>query len=323
MAQTFAVILTYNRKDLLEQCLSAVFAQSRLPERVIVIDNGSTDGTEALLRERWGRAETYVMSTNIGAAGGYSAGLRIAYREGADFLWLMDDDVVPAPDALENLFKADDFLEDKGIKRAFVVSSAWTENGQVTNCPKVDTRPNPMGYENWPLLLEYGLLPVTRSTFVSILIPRSTITEYGLPIAQMYIWGDDSEFTIRATKTCPGYMVARSKVLHLRQIQGMVSIDTETNPVRLRYHRYLIRNQIFVARRHLSKLDLFRLAVRHVQTLMRLLRRGNLRKACIVWRGLIAGLWFRPKVESADAPIASLGATVKRVMPPETGQLSH
>jgi len=314
MTKIFAFVLTYNRKDLLDRCLEAVFAQSRPCERVIVVDNGSSDGTEAMLREKWGpRVDVHILSQNIGAAGGFNAGMRIAYQEGADFLWVMDDDVIPAPDALEKLVEADQFLALKGIGRSFVISSAWTEDDQVTNVPKVDTRHNARGYENWPLLLEHKLIPVIRSTFISILLPRSTLTEYGVPVAPMFIWGEDSEFTYRITKRHPGYMVADSKALHLRQLGGMISVVTETNPARLRYHRYLIRNQIYVARVHLSKLDFLRYMIRRLQLIARLVKDGAWRKAGIVGMGLIDSLTFRPSIEAADAPMSSLGTAVRRV----------
>lgn len=314
MAKIFAFILTYNRKDLLERCLAAVFAQTRPCDRVIVVDNGSSDGTDAMLREKWGgRVDTYVLSKNVGAAGGFNAGMRIGYQEGADFLWVMDDDVIPAPDALEKLIEADDLLERRGVPRSFVISSAWTEDDRVTNVPKIDTRHNSLGYENWPLLLEEKLVPLIRSTFISILLPRATLAEYGVPVSDMFIWGEDSEFTYRITKKHPGYMVADSKAQHLRQLGGMISVVTETNPARLKYHRYLIRNQIYVARVHMSKLDFMRYVIRRLQLVTRLARSGAWKKAGIVAMGLMDSFTFRPRIETADTPLSSLGVGVRRL----------
>lgn len=314
MAKIFAFILTYNRKDLLDRSLEAVFAQSRPCDRVIVVDNGSSDGTEAMLREKWGaRVDVYVLAKNVGAAGGFNAGMRIAYQEGADFLWVMDDDVIPAPDALEKLVDADGFLASRGIERSFVISSAWTEDDRVTNVPKIDTRHNGLGYENWPLLLEHRIVPVIRSTFISILLPRATLAEHGVPVSDMFIWGEDSEFTYRITKKHPGYMVADSRALHLRQLGGMISVVTETNPARLRYHRYLIRNQIHVAWVHMSKLDFMRYVIRRLQLAVRLARNGAWKKAGIVGMGLVDSLTFRPRIETADAPLSTLGTSVRRL----------
>jgi GT2 family glycosyltransferase len=314
MASIFAVVLTYNRKDLVKRCLDCVFAQSRPCDKVIVIDNCSSDGTSDMVRGEWGdRVQVHILSRNIGASGGFNVGIRVAYQGGADFVWVMDDDVLPEKDALAKLIEADQLLADKDVARAFVLSSAWTEDGKVTNVPKVDTRPTVRGYENWPQLLERKMVPVTRATFVSILLPRSIISQYGLPLAPMFIWGEDSEYTLRITDEFPGFFVAESKVLHLRQLSGVVSIVTEVNRTRLKYHRHLIRNQMYTARVYSAKLDYVRHIIRQLQLLLKLLRNGAFEKAGIVFTGLVESFWFRPPIESAQAAPEFPGVTIRCV----------
>jgi dTDP-4-dehydrorhamnose reductase len=320
MASIFAVVLTYNRKDLLRRSLDCILAQSRRCDRVIVIDNCSADGTAEMLRRDWAdQVEVHTLSRNVGASGGFNAAIRIAHQAGADFTWVMDDDVLPEKDALSKLIEADQFLADNGIQRAFVLSSAWDEEGRPTNVPKIDTRPARSGYENWPRLLHRKMLPVTRATFVSILLPRSVVAQYGLPLAPMFIWGEDSDYTLRITEKCPGFLVADSKVLHLRQVSGAVSIFTEVNPVRVQYHRHHIRNHMYIARIHSAKLDYMRHAVRQIQTLVSLLKMREFEKARIVAQGIWESFWFRPKIESADAPVEQLGAKVVSHSPVVSG----
>ena len=302
MASIYAVVLTFNRKDLLKRCLDCIFAQSHRCDRVIVVDNCSTDGTAEMLRQEWlNRVEVHRLSRNTGASGGFNAGVRIAYQTGADFVWMMDDDVLPEENALAKLVEADQFLANTGIGRAFVLSSAWTEDGGVTNVPKIDTRPDAGGYENWPRFLYRKMVPVTRATFVSILLPRSAVAEHGLPLAPMFIWGEDSEYTLRITRRSPGFLVAESRVLHLRQLTGVVSIMTEVNHTRLKYHRHLIRNHMYIARVHGAKLDYYRHAIRQVQLLLALLRMRQFEKARIVLTGFLESFWFNPSIERADA----------------------
>jgi dTDP-4-dehydrorhamnose reductase len=317
MASVFAVILTFNRKDLLRRCLDCVFAQSRPCDRVIVIDNCSSDGTSEMLRQEWGgRIEVHTLSRNVGASGGFNVGIRVAYQGGADLVWVMDDDVLPDKDALAKLIESDQFLADKGVERAFVLSSAWTEEGGVTNVPKIDTRPGRKGYETWPLFLDRKMVPVTRATFVSILLPRSIIAQYGLPLAPMFIWGEDSDYTLRITKKCPGFMVSESRVLHLRQLSGAVNILTEVNATRLKYHRHYIRNHMYIARKHSSKLDYSRHAIRQVQMLFTLLKLREFEKARIVLTGMVESLRFNPPIEAADAPAQQLDVTIRSDQPP-------
>jgi GT2 family glycosyltransferase len=303
MATIFAVILTFNRKDLLRRCLNQVFAQSRLCDRVIVIDNCSSDGTADMLRNEWGdRVEVHTLPRNVGASGGFNAGIRIAYQEGADFIWVMDDDVLPREDALAKLIAADEFLANRGIEHAFVLSSAWTEDGNPTNVPKIDTRPRVRGYEDWPRFLEHRIVPVTRATFVSILLPRAMILEHGLPLAPMFIWGEDSEYTLRITDKRPGFLAAESKVLHLRQLSGVVSIVTEQNTTRLKYHHHLIRNHMYIFRKYGSKLDYCRHAIRQVQLILRLAMAREFQKARIVLAGVLESFLFDPPIELAGEP---------------------
>nr|MDQ5807787.1 glycosyltransferase [Actinomycetota bacterium] len=112
----WAVIVTRDRLALLEQCLEAVRAQARRPDRVLVVDNASSDGTAAWLAEQ-DDVEVLRLEENVGGAGGFHAGLERAHREGAEWMWLMDDDTIPRPDALEALLRPGD---DDLILRASV-----------------------------------------------------------------------------------------------------------------------------------------------------------------------------------------------------------
>lgn len=307
-----AVILTYNRKDLLSRCLDAVAAQSRPCDDIIVIDNASTDGTEEMLRRLPLRNVTvHRLSENIGASGGFNAGFRLAYQSGADQIWMMDDDVIPAEDALQQLVNADKLLAGQNIEPAFLLSTAYTEQGLVTNAPSIDQRPNRIAYENWPLTLEYGVAPVRRATFVSILVPRRTLATYGLPIASMFIWGEDTEYTLRITEHAPGFVVGSSKVVHLRQENGAIDIMAERNPNRVKYHRHYVRNEVFVARKYYRPRRVVISVLHQCKVALKLLFRGDFHKAAIVFSGLVESGPFYPAIESVDAPMENLGVSVE------------
>ncbi|UAW96856.1 glycosyltransferase family 2 protein [Halopseudomonas nanhaiensis] len=316
MSKVFAVVLTYNRKELLKRCLDAIYAQTRPCDGVIVIDNASTDGTEDMLRQEHSPfLKVYALSKNIGASGGFNAGFRIAYKNGADFVWMMDDDVIPEPDALLRLEEADALLQREEIDRAFLVSTAFTETGLITNTPDVDDRANSIGYPAWPQLVQHGLLPVRRATFVSILVPRQTLQEHGLPLASMFIWGEDTEYTLRVTRQVPGFMVGASRVQHLRQESGSINIFAESNPNRIRYHRHLIRNEMFVTRKYAKRRRAFMTTLRQWKVMTKLLCLREFEKAAVVFRGVWESRGFRPRKEAADAPIETLGVSVRYFSP--------
>src|SRR4028119_2142102 len=98
-----AVIVTYNRLALLKKCIAGVQQQSRRPDGILVINNSSTDGTVEWLATQ---EVTVVTQPNLGGAAGFSTGIKEAYKRGADWIWLMDDDTIPTSSALEKLTNA-------------------------------------------------------------------------------------------------------------------------------------------------------------------------------------------------------------------------
>ena len=97
-----AVVPTLNRLRDLRRCLDALDAQTRPPRGTVVVDNGSTDGSREHLATRDG-IEAVLPDDNLGAPGGFAHGMSVAFGSGADWVWLLDDDAEPEPDALERL----------------------------------------------------------------------------------------------------------------------------------------------------------------------------------------------------------------------------
>jgi len=104
-----AVVVTFNRKQLLMECLNALLNQTYELDSVIIIDNNSTDGTYELLKERGyidNEIIDYVrLNENTGGAGGFHEGIKRGYEKGYDWLWIMDDDVKPDKECLNILMK--------------------------------------------------------------------------------------------------------------------------------------------------------------------------------------------------------------------------
>src|SRR5437868_4973779 len=98
-----AVVVTHDRKEMLRGCLSALEHQTRTPDSILVVDNASEDGTGHMLAAEFPRVAVRRLDTNQGGAGGFHEGIRAAYEREFDWLWLMDDDTVPTPAALERL----------------------------------------------------------------------------------------------------------------------------------------------------------------------------------------------------------------------------
>ena len=244
-----AVVVTYNRQELLTRSLDALLNQTRPLDLILVIDNASTDSTPSLFNKgaqydldciRYTRLER-----NSGGAGGFKEGLRRATEDGCDWCWIMDDDVIPLPDALEQLLSAREYLAQRNIEPSFLASYVSSEQGEVMNVPNVSTHLSANGYPDWCEHLPAGLVRIESATFVSLLINGKAVHEVGLPISDYFLWGDDGEYTTRLTSYYgPAFICGASKVLHLRAVARPISTIEETDASRVANRRRAIRNDL-------------------------------------------------------------------------------
>jgi GT2 family glycosyltransferase len=275
----WAVIVTRDRLALLRACLDAIRAQTRRPDRILVVDNASGDGTNAWLR-RQDDVEVLRLDENAGGAGGFHAGLEHAHAAGAEWMWLMDDDTIPLSGALEALLRPD---EDDAILRASV--AVW-KDGRLhpMNVPGLER-------ERIEPLIEAAprrLLPLRTSTFVSLLVHRAAVDRFGLPEARYFIWSDDIEYTARVTRGGGRMVLVTDSVVEHRTEQPYTAVTSAGD--RFYYHArntlYMVRGRSWSALEKLSLLYL--LAV----TSLQYLRGGG--SARVVLRGLRDGVRSTP-----------------------------
>lgn len=101
------IVLTWNGRDLTLDCLRSLEAVATPGAYAIVVDNASADGTAAAIRERYGDRVTLIENgSNLGFAAGNNAGIRRALEGGADFVLLLNNDTVVAPDFVDELVRA-------------------------------------------------------------------------------------------------------------------------------------------------------------------------------------------------------------------------
>jgi rhamnopyranosyl-N-acetylglucosaminyl-diphospho-decaprenol beta-1,3/1,4-galactofuranosyltransferase len=103
LATVVAVVLTYNRKALLKDCVQAMARQTRAPDAIVVMNNGSTDGTDAMLATEFPQVTEVCLPENVGPAGGYHAVMQYAHASSYTWVWMTDDDGQPAPETLAHL----------------------------------------------------------------------------------------------------------------------------------------------------------------------------------------------------------------------------
>lgn len=223
-----AIVVTYNRKELLANCLNALLAQTYTVDKIIIIDNASSDGTQLFLASNQYLTKLVIdyhfQEQNIGAAAGIALGMEIAYKGGADFLWVMDDDAVPEETALESLVRSrtEDLVH---VERLCLYSCYLEPQGRYFSEPVVIRSDG--GYRNVSSFSQLGqgkLHEGLGGPFLGFLIPRAAIEQVGLPDGRTFIWGD-SEYFLRL-RQC-GYKIfydAQSIIFHPRQTFVSVNI---------------------------------------------------------------------------------------------------
>ena len=234
-----AIVVTHNRKELLRECLTALSAQTRPPDRIVVVDNAGTDGTGDLIRAEYGHVELVTLETNEGSAGGFHEGMRHAHAMGAEWLWLMDDDTIASPDALSELLEAPSRLEPAAPPALLVSKAVWRDGGVHPMNVPWPARKHP---ERMIDGAERGLMPMTSATWVSLLVHRRAVDRYGLPLKHFFIWSDDIDYTGRILRREPGYLVPTSVVVHKTEAAHTAMTSA---PDRFYFH---VRNTLFIIR---------------------------------------------------------------------------
>lgn len=244
-----AVVVTYNRIELLQECLDSILAQTRPADSLIVIDNASDDGTNELFSQgakyHLPSVQYKRMSSNLGGAGGFYEGIRNAYLAGMDWIWIMDDDTIPTPTALEKLVEALEIVKEEP---SFLASTVYGKYMDPMNVPELDVQKANNGYPYWYEYLDKGIIKICVASFVSILINKNAISKVGLPYKELFIWGDDSEYTLRLSKYYGNaYMCGCSVVIHKRTVSKAITIDNAEDPDRIRMYRYSYRNSLLIS----------------------------------------------------------------------------
>ncbi len=291
---TAAVIVTFNRCGKLRLVMDALLKQSRMPDRIFVIDNASTDETAEYLQameQEHALIQHVRLPKNIGGAGGFYEGTKIAYEEGYDYIWLSDDDAYPEPSALELLVHGIRDFQDKYSWRPSFACSAvkWTDRDLC----EMNT-PTPVW--DWPRFYsaETPYFLVGSCSFVSVLVPRWAVQAHGYPIKDYFIWYDDAEYTQRLAQSYPGIYCPESIVIH--DVPENKGVNYElVNENNIWKFRYGARNEASYRRRKQGALGV----AMFVYGVWKQMRAGNVerRHRIDILRAIWKGVRFTPKIE--------------------------
>ena len=193
------VIVTYNRLELLKECISCCLKQTMPLHKLIVINNCSTDGTEQYLRQ-FESDERFVIcsqSSNLGGAGGFCEGLKIAAGLDIDWNLIIDDDAMIAQDYIEKC----DALIRKYPNIQACSGTVMTEGKIQQNHRRIIANSMLHLEKNVPLsAYQNKCFRYDLATFCGLMISRRVLLEIGVPKADYFIWYDDTEYSMRLKK---------------------------------------------------------------------------------------------------------------------------
>ena len=264
MRRPAIVIVTYKRQALLAELLDSILGLTIAPWRVVVVDNENSRETERVARDFASRAEAlwgpttddpdalggtdravYVpMEENTGGSGGFSEGVRRAYDLGAEWFWVMDDDVAVLPEGLE-------------------VLSRWSEETDAVMGQRRDFDGGHFFWQHrfWPRLAIYN--PLSRDSwrpgeryklanalcFEGGFFSRRVVQRIGLPDARFFIYLDDALYGYLASKVCdvyyvPDYVLSRRREVANKEIGSVRQLNSTSDMTRY----YITRNRGYMAR---------------------------------------------------------------------------
>lgn len=232
-AKIYIVVVTYNRLNYLKELIDALKKQTQKYSEIVVVNNSSTDGTKEWLSTQ--KDIKVINQDNLGGAGGFHTGMKYSYENSAEWIWIMDDDVIPVPNCLEVLLSS----EDKNLIRA---AFRLNPDGKPSYNDAISYNLNNPFSSFWKEILSEkhlnkNIIYATGATFEGVLFNREVINKIGLPIKEYFIFADDTEYFIRAEKAGFRIAIFRDAILN-RKLNPAQYVDFSWK------HYYVIRNQI-------------------------------------------------------------------------------
>ena len=295
----YAVVLTWNQCQDTLDCLASLSQMTYPNCHIVLVDNGSTDDTAAVVSAQYPEVTVLVNPRNLGFTGGTNVGMRYALSEGADYVFLINNDTYVEPNILDELivYAAMPGVGIVGPKiycaddpqRIWTVGTGrhpWTLEMVDKGIGQLDTG-------QWEEVLEQDYIVGCAQLF-----PRSVLEEVGLLDEVFFLYYDDLDLSIRVQQA--GYrtlMVPQARMWH----KGAASASGDSDSPRIRYYR--ARSSVWFFRKHVRGLRWLAVIPYRMgsalKTVLRLGRRGRWDGIKAYFQGLRDGFALTGELERA------------------------
>lgn len=254
---TYSVlVVTYNRINKLKKCIECIEAQTIAPDRIIIINNNSNDGTKEYLddiSQRDTRYNVVHMESNVGGAGGFEQGVREFEQSGIQWLLMIDDDAMLQPDYIRSIDER--IVHDDATEKYLAYAGAVYENGKLAlNHRRILTkgcinREYPVGTDYY----KKDVFECDQATFCGLVVNRKTVSAIGSPRGDFFIWYDDTEYSMRIRSIGEIYVVPKAFIIHeCVNPEGGNNIAVFTRFKEKEY--YGVRNRLIVSKQYYSRM---------------------------------------------------------------------
>lgn len=237
------VIVTYNRKDAVRNALLRQFKQTVQAQKIILVDNHSTDNTKGyiqdILDDHADQVKYLRLDENLGGSGGFYYGMKAALEEQTDLIAISDDDASYDQDYFEKVIKT---AEDNPKDMAFC--GAIYENDELhPSTAKFIKSDNTYKFRLATKEDYQKDFYADNWSFVGPVFRRKLIKEVGLPNKDFFIWFDDSEYAIRMHLKGYKYHVVKNAKIYL-----YTDVIADRVPLWKKYYGF--RNEIYSIKRY-------------------------------------------------------------------------
>jgi GT2 family glycosyltransferase len=206
-----AIVLNWNGREDTLRCLESLVRADAQGLAVVCVDNGSSDGSQQAVRERFPQVTLIENGANLGYSGGNNVGIRHALEHGAEWVVLVNNDATVAPDFIDGFAAVAAAHPDAGILAGKVYfadrpSTIWFAGQDVRARLGYSGRPRGYGREDEPRYCR--VVPTGRAVGALMAISRPAVEEVGLLDEDLFAYVEDVDWALRVRAAGFGVLFA-------------------------------------------------------------------------------------------------------------------